>query len=115
MATTRAARTTAVGVFSDRAEAQRAVEALKQAGFRDDQIGVVTQRQDEGGAVVERPTGTKAAEGAAIGAAAGAGVGALWALGIAASILPPLGFVVGGTLMAVLASAGTGAAIASLA
>jgi hypothetical protein len=42
-------------------------------------------------------------------------VGALWALGIAAAVFPPLGVVAGGTLMAVLASAAAGAAAAGLA
>jgi len=116
MATTKqtVTRTTAVGVFGDRASAQRAVDDLKRAGFRDDQIGIITQKADEHTTTAGRDTGSKAAEGAAIGAATGAGVGALWALGIAASIFPPLGIVAGGTLMAVLASAGAGAAVASL-
>jgi uncharacterized protein (TIGR02271 family) len=108
-------RTTAVGVFADRAEAQRAVAELKRAGFRDDQIGVVTQKHDEHAVAGHKDTGSKAAEGAAVGAAAGAGIGAAWALGIAAGIFPPLGVVAGGTLMAVLASAGAGAAAASVA
>jgi uncharacterized protein (TIGR02271 family) len=104
-----------VGVFSSPAEARRAVDDLKRAGFRDDQIGVITHKADERTATTaDRDTGTKAGEGAAIGAVAGAGVGALWALGIAASIFPPLGVVAGGTLMAVLASAGTGAVVASI-
>ncbi|HEY1378864.1 MAG TPA: YsnF/AvaK domain-containing protein [Gemmataceae bacterium] len=108
-------RTTAVGVFADRAEAQRAVAELKRGGFRDDQIGVIAQKADEHAAAVHKDTGSKAGEGAAIGAAAGAGVGAAWALGIAAGIFPPLGVVAGGTLMAVLASAGAGAVAAGIA
>jgi hypothetical protein len=112
MATTK--RTTAVVVFGDRAQAQQAVAELRRAGFRDDQIGVVTQKHDEHGAAPGKDAGTKAAEGAGIGVAAGAGIGALWALGIAAAIFPPLGVVAGGTLMAVLASAATGAAVAGL-
>ncbi len=108
-------RTTAVGVFPDRAEAERAVAELKRAGFRDDQIGVVTQKADERGTAVHKEAGSKAGEGAAIGAATGAGVGVAWALGIAAGIFPPLGVVAGGTLMAILASAGAGAVAAGIA
>jgi len=116
MATTKqnTTRTTAVGVFTDPIEARRAVDDLKRAGFRDDQIGIITHKSDERHATTDQATGSKVAEGAAVGAAAGAGVGALWALGIAAAIFPPLGVVAGGTLMAVLASAGAGAAVASL-
>src|SRR5438270_9889635 len=108
-----AIRTTAVGVFRDREKAQQAVSELRRVGFRDDQIGVVTQKQDEH-VTATKEKGTKAAEGAALGAAAGAAGGALWALGIAAGVFPPLGVVAGGTLMAVLASAGAGAAAVSL-
>jgi uncharacterized membrane protein len=96
---------TAVGVFSDRAKAQQAVAELKRTGFRDDQIGVVTQKHDDNGVAVGKESGTKAIEGAELGMAAGAGVGVLWALGIAAAVF---------TLMAVLASAGAGAAVAGL-
>jgi uncharacterized protein (TIGR02271 family) len=108
-------RETVVGVFPNRTEAQQAVAELRRAGFRDDQIGVITQKHDESTPTVTTGAGSKAAEGAAIGAAAGAGAGALWALGIAAGIFPPLGIVAGGTLMAILASAGAGAAVASVA
>src|SRR5947209_7685036 len=106
-------RTTAVGVFHDRAKAQQAVSELRRMGFRDDQIGVVTQNHDQHVAGA-KDAGTKAGEGAAIGAAAGAAGGALWALGIAAGVFPPLGLVAGGTLMAILASAGAGAAAVSI-
>ena len=37
---------TVVGVFEDRQKAQQAVNELKQAGFREDQIGIVAH--DEG-------------------------------------------------------------------
>jgi len=105
---------TVVGVFADRSRAQEAVRALKQAGFRDDQIGVVG-RNDKNEATVANASGTHAAEGAGIGAATGAGVGALWALGIAAGMLPAIGPVIaGGLLASVLASAAGGAAIAGV-
>jgi len=109
-------RSTVVGVFHDASEAQAAVRALKQAGFREDQIGVVSHEKK--GSVdtkaAESP-GSHVAAGAATGVAAGAGVGALWALGIAAGMLPAIGPVIaGGLLASVLASAAGGAAIAGV-
>jgi hypothetical protein len=106
-------RSTVVGVFQDRSRAQEAVDALKRAGFREDQLGVVTRNETKE-PWPDNDTGSKVAEGAAIGAATGAGVGALWGLGVAAQLFPPLGIVAGGTLLALLASAGTGAAVATV-
>jgi hypothetical protein len=115
-------QTTAIGIFHDPRHAQEAVRALKQAGFRDDEIGVLGPDQDNvhGGSMGTRgahgTTGEHAAEGALAGAATGAGVGALWALGIAAGLLPGIGpVVVGGLLTSVLASAAGGAAVAGVA
>jgi len=108
-------RSIVVGVFHDRAAAQQAIRDLKQAGFREDQIGVVA-RHEEGEVVAETPSGANMAAGAGIGAAAGAGIGALWALGIATLGFPALGpALIGGTVVAaVLASAGGGAAVGTL-
>jgi len=109
-------RTVAVGVFEDRQQAQRAVDELRRAGFRDDQIGVAA-REGEGfrGGTAVSETGSKAEEGALTGALAGAGVGGLWGIGIAAGLLPAIGPVIaGGTLAAILASAATGAAVATI-
>ncbi len=106
-------RETVVGVFSDRAQAEKAVTELRKVGITDGQIGVITDKHDAHGA--ETSTSAKLAKGAEMSAATGAGVGALWALGIAAAIFPPLGFVAGGTLLAVLTSAGIGAAAATVA
>jgi len=110
---TTSTRSTVVGVFADRGQSQEAVRALKQAGFRDDQIGVVAQGHEKD--ATDNATGSKAAEGSVIGATTGAGVGALWALGIAAGMLPAIGPVVaGGLLMSVLASAGGAAAAGAI-
>jgi len=114
MATTQ--RSTVVGVFHDRNHAQEAVRALRQAGFQEDQIGVVA-RDNEASATTEttKAKGSHAGEGAAIGVAAGAGTGALWALGIAAGLLPAIGPVIaGGLLASILASAAGGAAVAGI-
>jgi len=110
-------RSTVVGVFNDRSQAQQAVKDLRQAGFREDQIGVVAREgENVAGAEHVGDKGSHVATGAATGVAAGAGIGALWALGIAANILPGIGPVIsGGILASVLASAAGGAAIAGIA
>jgi uncharacterized protein (TIGR02271 family) len=108
-------RSTVVGVFHDPSRAQEAVRDLKQAGFHDDQIGVVAPHAEAAGEAGTQEKGSHAVEGAVAGVAAGAGVGALWALGIAAGFLPVIGPVIaGGLLASVLASAAGGAAIAGI-
>jgi len=107
-------RTTAVAVFPDHAKADRAVAELRQAGFRDDQIGVASR--DWRAEVVQREdNGTLAGEGALAGALAGAGTGGLVALGILAGVIPAIGPVIaGGALAAILANAAGGAALGGL-
>ena len=125
MATT---RTTAVGAFENRAQAQQAVRELRQMGFREEDIGVAARHDEAAPAgTTEAPRTeaprteaqgeeTKAGTGAAAGAAAGAGVGALWGIGVVAGALPAIGPVIaGGALAAVLASAASGAVVAGLA
>jgi len=111
-------RTTAVGVFTDHAQVDRAVADLKYAGFREDQIGVIGRdwRQQGTDRTATTEQGSQAEEGAVIGAAAGAGAGALVGLGILAGVIPVLGPVIaGGTLAVILANAAGGAVIAGLA
>jgi len=110
-------RTTAVGVFNNHADAQRAVNELRRSGFSEAEIGVASRDgKMDTDATGASKTGEKIATGATAGAATGAGVGVLWGLGIAAGILPAIGPVIaGGTLAAILASAATGAAAAGVA
>jgi hypothetical protein len=110
-------RTTAIALFDDRTEAQRAIEQLKRAGFSDKEIGVTARDADAGEKIGDSEKGgTKATEGAVAGVAAGAGVGALWGLGILAGVLPAIGpAIAGGTLAAILSSAAAGAATAGVA
>jgi uncharacterized protein (TIGR02271 family) len=108
-------RPAVVGVFRDKEQAQRAIAALRQAGFRNSQIGVIA-KDKKVAKDLEVDQETYAEEGAAVGTAAGAAVGGLWGLGIAAGLLTPIGPVIaGGTLAAILASAAAGAAAAGLA
>jgi len=104
-----------VGVFETRGEAEQAVNELRRAGFRQDQIGLVA-RDDQGKVTTESGDGgTHAGVGAAAGAAAGAGIGGLIALGLIAGVIPAIGPVIaGGTLATILANAAGGAAIGGL-
>jgi hypothetical protein len=123
-------RATIVGVFSHRAKAEAAVEDLRRAGFRDDQIGIVARTGDTAGTSTraltheqfkERtglshdPTHSQWEEGAGVGAAAGAATGAGLGLAVAAGLIPGIGPVIaGGTLAAILVSTGTGAAVGAV-
>lgn len=113
-------QTTVVGVFQDQQHAREAVQDLRNAGFREDQIGLishdVTSKSATATAGTNRPAkDTAAGTGAVAGAATGAGVGALWALGIAAGVLPAIGPVIaGGIFASILASAAGGAAAGGL-
>jgi len=108
-------RSTVVGVFADRPQAQQCVRELRQAGFREDQIGVVSRDTDSGTTAASHEKGSHAGAGAATGIATGAGAGALWALGIAAGVLPAIGpAIAGGILASVLASAAGTAAVGGL-
>ena len=124
-------RLTVVGLFPHHAQAARAVNELLRAGFRIEEIGFVLRREDpaqdlgpeavsgetarlaeEGSIGIE--TGTKAAEGAATGAVTGGVIGGL--IGAPAALLiPGLGAVAaGGVLAATLGGATAGAAAGSL-
>jgi hypothetical protein len=94
---------------------KRRLSALKNVGFRDDQVGVAFRSQAGEQAPSTESEHTRVADGATTGAAAGAGIGALWALGIAAGILPAIGpIVAGGILGSLLASAAAGAVAGGL-
>lgn len=105
------ARGTLVSVFHDREHAILAVEGLKRAGFRDDQIGLAGRAEEP----VTR-TGSQVEEGTVLGMMAGAGLGSLVGLGIVAGVIPMIGPVVaGGTLAGLLADAAGGAVVAGAA
>src|SRR5690349_4084321 len=109
---------TVVGVFSDHDDARKAIRALKDAGFSENQIGVASSNREGLHRVDGDDAGEEsyAGEGAAAGLATGAGLGALWGLGILAGVLPAIGpAIAGGTLAALLSSAAVGAAAAGLA
>lgn len=97
---------TIAGVFSDRAEAERAIQELLSLGFTADAIGIAMRDRDEHGQLIDYTghiqdhddhertyhphTGTgHAAEGAVVGALGGGAVGGV------------LGFIVGATALAI--------------
>ena len=116
MAATTEQRSTVVGVFEDRRQADSAVRELRQSGFREDQIGVAGRRAEgETPEAMTAEQGTHWEAGAATGALAGAGLGGLVGLGIIAGVIPVIGPVLaGGTLTAILANVAGGAAIGGL-
>jgi hypothetical protein len=104
-----------LATFSDHGRAEKAIDALEHAGFREDQVGIVgksgrVEPARTASSVVEH----NAAEGAVAGAVTGGALGA--AAGVAATLLlPGIGAVLtGGALTAILAATAAGAAGGSL-
>ncbi|HEX3234160.1 MAG TPA: YsnF/AvaK domain-containing protein [Gemmatimonadales bacterium] len=107
---------TVVGLFRDNTQAERAIRALKAAGFADRQIGVLMQDRDEQRRFA-MDTGTKAGEGAATGAVSGGVLGGILGLlaGVGALAIPGIGpAIAGGALASTLTGAGIGAAAGGL-
>lgn len=102
-------RSTVVGVFSDRKEAEQAIDSLRQRGFRDEQIGIAARDQEHPEGTVKKapdgPDGGSTATGAVTGGVLGGVLGAL-----AAGLIPGIGPVLaGGMLAGVLGGAAVGA------
>ena len=108
-----ARRSTVAATFEDRDDAERAINALKDAGFGGDQIGVALRDRNAQGQLVE-DTGTHAAEGAVSGAVGGGLLGALagWLIGIGALAIPGIGPVVAGGALASAFGIAGGTAVA---
>lgn len=100
-----------VGVFDERSDAELAARDLREKGFKDDQIGYAW-RDDEG---KTRTEGNKSGQMAASGAGTGVVLGGL--IGAAAALLiPGIGPVVSGGLLATaLAGGATGAVTGAVA
>ena len=104
-----------VATYAAVRDANDAIEARHRAGFRNEEISLlITDVAKKKHFAIEQ--GTKAAEGAGLGSAIGGAVGALAAgLTVAAGlILPGLGALVAGPLIAALAGAGVGGAAGGL-
>jgi hypothetical protein len=100
-----------VGVFDDRSDAELAAQDLREKGFTDDQIGYAW-RDDEGKTHTEgNKSGKMAASGAGTGVVLGGIIGAAAAL-----LIPGIGPVVSGGLLATaLAGGATGAVTGAVA
>jgi len=103
-------RSTIVGVFHERKQAERAIEELHHAGFTDEQIGFV-MRDGDGRTDTEHVEGESHAGGGALGGIlAGAGLGGL-AAAAASMLIPGFGPVIAAGLFAtILGGAAVGAA-----
>jgi hypothetical protein len=107
---------TVVGLFHNQADAEQAIQRLKQEGFSDNQIGVAIKDRQQQQELIEG-TGTQTAEGAATGAIGGGVLGGAIGLlaGVGAVAIPGVGpIIAGGTLASTLAGAGIGAAAGGL-
>src|SRR5882757_5662879 len=109
-----AGKNTAVfGICRNISELERAVDELRMAGFRSDDISALFPDK-EGTRDFAHEKNTKAPEGAAAGAGAGLAVGGTlgWLMGIGALVIPGLGpFIAAGPIMAALAGAGVGGTV----
>jgi hypothetical protein len=108
--------TAVLGIYTDRSSVGRAVEALKAAGFSNNDVSALFP-ENRGTKDFAHEKNTKAPEGATTGAGAGAllGGGLGWLVGIGALAIPGLGpFIAAGPIMAVLAGAGVGGAVGGL-
>jgi hypothetical protein len=103
------------GLFSDRASAERAYQALPERGYSKDDVNLImsddTRKRHFSDTGDATELGSKAAEGAGIGAgiggALGAAVAAVAAVGTSIAV-PGLGLVIAGPLAAAIAGAGAG-------
>ena len=107
-----AGKNTAVfGIYTDRSSVDRAVEALKGAGFSNNDVSALFP-ENKGTKDFAHEKSTKAPEGATTGAGTGAllGGGLGWLAGIGALAIPGLG----PFIAAALAGAGVGGAVGGL-
>lgn len=104
-----------VGVFQDRLEAERAVDALYQAGFDADRIGFAIRGADDvAGGMITDASGTKDGKGVAAGAVTGGVVGGVLATALSL-VFPPIGpIVVGGLLATFFGGAIAGTAVGGI-
>lgn len=110
------ANTAVFGIYASVTGAELAIDEMKQAGFRVEDISVLLP-ENSGTKDFAFEKGTKAPEGTAAGAASGAVLGGAlgWLVGIGALAIPGLGpFIAAGPLMLALAGVGVGGAVGGL-
>jgi hypothetical protein len=109
--------TAAFGIYKTRAGVESAVDALRQANFRNTDISVMFP-DNAGTKDFAHEKSTKAPEGAATGAGSGAVIGGTlgWLAGIGALAIPGVGpFIAAGPIVAALAGVGVGGAVGGIA
>src|ERR1700752_4490894 len=105
------------GIYTDTTTVDHAVEALKAAGFSNNDVSALFPDK-QGTREFAHEKNTKAPEGATTGAGTGAllGGGLGWLAGIGALAIPGLGlFIAAGPIMAALAGAGAGGIVGGIA
>jgi ActD protein/heat induced stress protein YflT len=108
--------TAAFGIYKTRASVESAVDALRQADFRNTDISVMFP-DNEGTKDFAHEKNTKAPEGAATGAGSGAVIGGTlgWLAGIGALAIPGVGpLIAAGPIVAALAGVGVGGAVGGI-
>jgi hypothetical protein len=109
--------TAAFGIFATREDVERAVDALRTAGYRNTDISVLYP-VNVGTKDMAHTQSTKAPEGATAGAMTGAILGGAlgWLAGIGSLAIPGLGpLIAAGPIMAALAGVGAGGAVGGIA
>ena len=105
--------TSAFAIYSDQHTVAEAVDALRQAGFRNTDISVLFP-ENSGTKDFAHERHTKAPEGAVAGASSGAIIGGAlgWLVGIGALTIPGIGpFVAAGPIVAMLSGIGVGGTV----
>lgn len=106
------------GLFRDRDSSEAAYKDLRDRGYSEDEINVMMSDDTRSKYYPDSELGSKALEGAGVGSIVGGTLGALVG-GLAAIgtnvLLPGLGLVVSGPIVAALAGAGAGGATGGLA
>jgi hypothetical protein len=112
-----AGKNTAVfGIYRDRIGVERAVDALKNAGFRNTDVSVLFP-ENQGTKDFAHEKATKAPEGTAAGAGTGAVIGGTlgWLAGIGALAIPGVGpLIAAGPIAAALTGVGVGGALGGI-
>lgn len=107
----------AYGIYPDRDSFERALDALRSAGFRNSDVSAVLPERDHTERDLAHEINTKAPEGVAAGAGTGAAVGGVlgWLIGIGALAIPGVGpLIAAGPIVAALAGAGAAGATGGL-
>jgi Protein of unknown function (DUF3341) len=109
--------TSVYGIFATHSQAEQAVDELKVAGFRSDDISALFP-DNEGTKDFAHEKNTKAPEGAAVGAGSGAIIGGTLGLlaGIGMLAIPGVGpFIAAGPIMGLLGGLGLGGTVGGVA